>query len=1657
MVMKKVFLSSTSKDLAEYRDAAYKAIEGLDGYHCVRMEDFSAADNGAYNHCRIKISECQLFVGIIGHLYGSSPEGCAESFTELEYNAAIDADISRLMFLAPEEFPIPANFREDQEKWEKQKAFRKRVSRDRILSKFDSPENLAAEIAIAIHNWQKEQRHTKVPFQAPPLLEHFVPRPEESSELKNRLLDLDQMSTGILVISAIKGLGGIGKTILATVMAHDSDVKKRFVDGILWATLGQEPDILSLLSGWIQGLGDYEFHPTTPKAATDHLRTMLQDKSLLAIIDDAWRVSDVKPFLVGGLSCQILITTRDSLIANAFGARLFELDVMTESQSLKLLSNRLNREIEGYEVNLAMDLAKTVGYLPLALELAASQVIDGVLWTHLIKDLRDEVAKLEALEMPGVEEIDEPTRRYLSLKACFKLSLQLLPGNLKTYFAWLGVFPEDVLLNSKMVSTLWSIDEQKAGRDLRYLRSKSLLLSGPQLSDEMPTYRLHDLVHDLARNQLTNPIEPLQRGDLPGLGLRIQDAHSVLLDLYLRKAETNQWHTIPDDNYIHAHILWHMEKAKRFEDIHNLLREETAESRNAWYEIRDHQGQTGGFIEDIARAWRLSEVIYEAESEISARSRVISLQIRYALISASINSLASNVPPSLLTGMVKTNIWTPAQGLAYARLVPELKHRDETLRRLHLCLSKPQDALMAVREITDEYLKSNSLLNIVEKVPEPQKTEILRESLSVADRIKDPNLRADMFAKIALILPNATEALELARKIQKEDIKAQTFCEIALKLSEPEKTDTLKLAISLAKNIKIRDQRDKTLAKIAPFATIMGEAVEITKEIYDVDRRIEVLARISPSLKGEELTKALQIARDVGSNYNIEKTDLLMNSWTRARIEKSNKKAEALAKDQMSKALARIALNLQDPQDALLVASEIEDKSRKDEALARIALNMSKQFLTEALSVSKMISDSCHRSETIAEILLNMPNAQNALELAKEIKENDMYADALVGISLRLPEAKKTEILNEALNTLNKIEDMTKKTKAFAHILPKLPDSYKPNALHKTLDSTKKIVNESTKADILSMIGNLLPENLINDALLLINGFWDDDLKSIALLNIAPFLTKFTREYALSIANSIKDSRKKAETSLSIAPILLNPQEMVEILRSIKDDRWIDATLGEDKTGIKNILKDTFKIARMVKDEYSRSKTLIKIMQTMSEPQDMRKIVENIYDKQLRAEALISILPSFSEYQKINMIEEAIGIIAEISDEKIKIDNLLKIIPLVPKTFSEDLLKIARNITIDDRRSEVLSTIITHLLDSNDMIKTSREIKDESWKAKTLIIIAPNVEDSKELLKLASEIKDEHWKAESLAGISSNLPYPLLINALQVANSIGYFHWKLRALTGIACSLPEQEKVAVIKKAHNTARKIRDIYWKSKALSWVASSLTNPNDALEIAYEIKDVYWRSETLARVAHDLHEPEKNAIFKEAFRESLKIKDFSRKARLIAKISQNLPVPMKADALNTAIDSITKIENERTRVKTLLEISDGLPESLLTNAIGISEDIFDIRLRIESFVGISFRLPEPKRYWALKHAFDEAKKIGDLNLRSEMLAEIVCPLSSLPADKMYPIWQEAHHVLARRTRKDLLADLSALIPMILVIGGPDATREGLRAIEDVSRWWP
>lgn len=490
------------------------------------------------------------------------------------------------------------------------------------------------------------------PFQAPPLPPHFVSRPKECNELKEHLLAYESGTRGTLAISAIHGMGGIGKSVLAAALAHDAEIQRAFPDGVLWIVLGQQPELLARLRECIQALGDHSFVPTTVEGGSVHLRSLLHTMACLVIVDDAWQADDVCPFLVGGPACKILVTTRDAALARKVGARLYAIDVMTETEALLLFEARLG-SLEGDRPK-AASLARDLGYLPLALELASAQIDAGVHWMDLQACFRQGLVDLQVLDL------DEAGFRNESLRLSFHLSLHRLSADDLDAFAWLGVLPEDAQIGAGMAAMLWNQRETEADKRLRRFRDRGLLRSvGSNL------YLIHDLLHEEAKLRL------MERMSLP-------EAHLSLLARYRQAArQPDQWHTLPDDGYIYSHLAWHLVQAGDETELHDLLAEQTVEGRNGWHEARERLGQGAGYLNDIARAWSLA-----------VQSDSLPLQIRYATIESTVHSLAQQLPIQLFSALFKygSNLMPGAVVLDKIKQLPRWWQRADALHELAACI-----------------------------------------------------------------------------------------------------------------------------------------------------------------------------------------------------------------------------------------------------------------------------------------------------------------------------------------------------------------------------------------------------------------------------------------------------------------------------------------------------------------------------------------------------------------------------------------------------------------------------------------------------------------------------------------------------------------------------------------------------------------------------------------------------------------------------------------------------------------------------------------------------------------------------------------------------------------------------------------------------------
>ncbi|MDB9411822.1 NB-ARC domain-containing protein [Microcystis aeruginosa] len=1149
--------------------------------------------------------------------------------------------------------------------------------------------------------------------QAPPKPSYFVERPEVSIELKQLLLSETTEKTGTLVISAIYGLGGIGKSTLATALAQEKEVQAYFPDGIFWATLGQQPDILSFLHQWIQSLGDYDFKPTGVDAASLQLRTLLADKKALLVVDDLWNAEDVEPFRVAGNGCKLLVTTREAPVK---GAIRYDLDIMTETQSLALLTGYLKQELTLEDRKQAKVLAKIVGYLPLALELTAAQVEDGILWAELIEELRAEIANLESLDrLEAGDTANEEKRKHYSLIASFNLSLKRLNGQRLRQFSWLGVLPDDVTITEKMAATLWDCPVKEARQTLRYLRSKALLLTGVS-SELLTSYRVHDLLHDLARNLILASPHPETDYQLPGLGLSMAEAHQQLLQRYQKQIKISpltplekggkevevplekerspltplekggkevevplekerspltplekggkevevplskgdlggsNWHSLEDDGYIYNQLIWHLEKAGKITEIHQLLREETAEGGNGWYSKCEKEAKTATFIKDVSNAWQLAEADFANNP-----SQAIALQVRYGLITTSLNSLAGNISPKLITALIKHEIWTPAQGLAYIR-----QNQDDQQQAGGLTAISP-------------YLTST----------------LLPEALEIARGIGDKSDRAWALTGLVPYLPEVLpEALEVARGMDKETDRAWALTGLV-----PHLPEVLPEALAVARGIGDEDNRARALTELAPYLPeVLPEALEVARGIGDEYYRASALTELVSRLP-EVLPEALAVARGIGDEYYRASALTGLVSHLPEVLPEALEAARGLG-DEYHRAIALTGLVPHLPEsllpEALAIARGIRGEYYRGRALTGLVSHLP-EVLPEALEAARGIGDEYYRASALTELVSHLPEVlPEALAVARGIGDEDYRASALTELVSHLP-----EVLPEALEAARGIRDESDRAWALTELVSHLPESLLPEALA----IARGIRDESDRASALTELVSHLPE-VLPEALEAARAIGDEQERTRALTELAPHLPVSLLPEALEAARGIRDESTRAYELTLLAPHLpesLLP-EALEVAKEIRSESTRAWALTGLVPHLPEVLPEALAVARGIGDEDNRALELTNLAPHLPESllPEALAVARGIRDEDNRARALTNLVPHLPE-----VLPEALAVARGIGDGDSRALALTRLAPHLPESLLPEALEAARGIGSEYHRADVLKALTATLTPAN--------------------------------------------------------------------------------------------------------------------------------------------------------------------------------------------------------------------------------------------------------------------------------------------------------------------------------------------------------------------
>jgi DNA-binding SARP family transcriptional activator/Tfp pilus assembly protein PilF len=330
-----------------------------------------------------------------------------------------------------------------------------------------------------------------VPRQLPAAVAFFTGRGAELAALTGLLSARPGTRPPAVVISAIGGTAGVGKTALAVHWAHR--VAGQFPDGQLYVNLrgydlGEPVAAADALAGFLQALGV----PGTdiPDEAEDRARlyrSRLADRRMLVLLDNARDGDQVRPLLPGDPGCVAVVTSRNALagLVATDGARRLDLDLLPLADAVVLLRSLIGRRADD-DPEATVALAELCVRLPLALRIAAE--LAAVRRAAPLAELAAELAasRLDYLDA-GEDRAD--------VRAVFSWSFRQLPGEVAGAFALIGLHPgED--LEVPAAAALTGGTPEQARRVLGRLHRGGLLQAAGS-----GRYGMHDLLRAYAREQ----------------------------------------------------------------------------------------------------------------------------------------------------------------------------------------------------------------------------------------------------------------------------------------------------------------------------------------------------------------------------------------------------------------------------------------------------------------------------------------------------------------------------------------------------------------------------------------------------------------------------------------------------------------------------------------------------------------------------------------------------------------------------------------------------------------------------------------------------------------------------------------------------------------------------------------------------------------------------------------------------------------------------------------------------------------------------------------------------------------------------------------------------------------------------------------------------
>ncbi len=332
--------------------------------------------------------------------------------------------------------------------------------------------------------------NSAIPYQVPEVAPHFAPRAELVAIKKL----LTNRANGSLAPITLHGASGAGKTALAVALAHDAEVIGAFPDGVLMVSLGDDTDVQHAQATWGTALGNNlsSLPDATARAAV--LRSLLEDRQCLLIIDDVTDVEQVKALNVGGPNCVRIITTdKADEVTYSLKTRRYTIGKMSESEAVNLITEWAGILPDIY-LPTVKEIIRRLGNWSLPLALVGAQARQGITWLRLLEVLRDDQGAIANLDP------DDPEVRRNALGLIVNVVLSRFGGAQLQRCTLLGAFAAGTgsPFSIEAAAACWGISSQDARAALDLLVESALVTRLPN-----DFFALHKALRDHLRRAAT--------------------------------------------------------------------------------------------------------------------------------------------------------------------------------------------------------------------------------------------------------------------------------------------------------------------------------------------------------------------------------------------------------------------------------------------------------------------------------------------------------------------------------------------------------------------------------------------------------------------------------------------------------------------------------------------------------------------------------------------------------------------------------------------------------------------------------------------------------------------------------------------------------------------------------------------------------------------------------------------------------------------------------------------------------------------------------------------------------------------------------------------------------------------------------------------------